>query len=67
MGLAVPDIENTAIDEHAVRARKGAPKRIGLRTVSSVARAEHGGDDAGLDLDPANDVVFRVGDVERLA
>ena len=65
VGLAVPHIENTGgIDEHSVRPREGASKRIGLWAIPPLTRAEHGRDDAGLDLDPANDVVFCVGDIQ---
>ena len=68
MGFAVSHIENASrIDEHAMRPREPAPKRIRLGAVSPLTGAEHRRDDAGRELDAANDVVFRVGHIEVAA
>src|SRR5262245_7262646 len=59
--FAVGDVENAVGGEEAVRARQLATKRACLRTVAARARAEHGGDHAGLEVDAADGVIFGVG------
>ena len=68
MGFAVAHIEDAGrVDKHAMRARQRAAKRIRLGAVAALTGAKHGRDDAGLELDAANDVVLGVGDVEVAA
>ena len=50
-----------------MRPRERTSKRIGLGTVPALTRAEHGGDEAGSELDAANDMVFRIGHIQLAA
>ena len=59
--LAVRDVEDTGgTDVHAVRPRERASKGIGFGAIAALSGANHGGYDAGCELDSANDMVFRV-------
>src|SRR4051812_38142238 len=68
MCLAVGHIENACgINKHTVRPREPALQWVGLRTVPSLAGAEHGCDDAAIECDAANDVVLGIGHKQRSA
>src|SRR4029079_18757035 len=63
--FAVGHVEHAAaIDEHAMRPRELALMRIWLRSVAASAGAEHGRDDAGLEINPAYHMVLGVGDIQ---
>jgi hypothetical protein len=63
--LAVRYIKNTiAADEHAVRPRQRASKRIGLGAVTSATGAENCRDDPAVERDATNHMALSIGHVE---
>src|SRR5438067_1693526 len=62
--LAVTDIKRPALDEDAVRSREFAGKRIAVRAVAALARADHRRNHSISKIDPPDNVVFRVGYVK---
>src|SRR5437773_10767052 len=66
MRLAVADIQDAGgVHEDAVRPRHLTLKRIGFGAVATPAGADDRADDAGVEVHPADDVIFGVGDVEH--
>ena len=63
--FAVANVDAAAADEYAVRARQLAGEWIAVGTVTALARAGDSRDDAGLEIDPADRVVFRVHNVKH--
>jgi hypothetical protein len=63
--LAVRYIENaTAVNEHAMRPRQRASKRVGLRTITSATGAEHCRDNTAVERDAANHMALGIGHIE---
>src|SRR4029453_8635084 len=62
--LAVAHVQLVPDDEHAVRPRQRTPPGIRLGAIASFARAEHGADDAGVQVDAADRMVLGVGHEE---
>ena len=59
--LAVTNVKRAALDEDAVRPLETASKRIAVGTIAAFPGADHGRNHSGSQIDPADDVVFRVG------
>ena len=67
MSFAIAHIKNAAIvNQHTVWPRERASKGIGFWTIASVTGAEHGSDDACLEINLANDMTFCIGHVQRV-
>src|SRR5262245_2915961 len=62
--LAIADVKSATVDEDAVWPREFASERIAVRAVAALAGADDGGNHSISQIDPSNDVVFRVGDIE---
>ena len=64
MRFTVGDVEHSAsIHTNTMRSSERTSAGIGFRAITSLARAERRSNDACFEIDRANDVVFRVGDV----
>src|SRR5215510_14228657 len=59
--LAITDVERPAVDEDAVWPREFATKRIAVRAIAALPGADHCRNHSVSQIDPSNDVVFRVG------
>src|SRR5437867_1381734 len=63
--LAIPDVQSTALDEDAVWPREFASKRIAVWAVAALPGTDHRRNDSISQINPSNDVVFRVGYIKR--
>src|SRR5437867_3528185 len=68
VGLTITNVENAAsINTDAMGSSERAPTRIGLGAVASLTGAEHGANDACLQINRADHVILGVGHIERVA
>ena len=64
--FAIGDKQHSAtVHQHSVWPRQGASARIGFRAVALLTGAQHGPDEAGLEIDRADHVILGVRDVQR--
>src|SRR5216117_1611154 len=63
--LAITDVKRAALDEDAVWPREFASKRIAVWAVAALPGTDHRRNDSISQIDPSNDMVFRVGYIKR--
>src|SRR5207248_5897448 len=67
MVLTIADIKDLVAHIHSMRPVERALQWIPIRTVSAFAGPCGSGNDSTAQIDPANDMVFSVGDIHRLS
>ena len=67
MCLAVSDVECAVhVDKDSVRPGELALAWFGFRAVTTLPAAQRGRDDAGVQVNTSDHVVFGIGDIERV-
>ena len=62
--LAITDVKRAALDKDSMWPREFAWKRIAVWAVAALARTDYCRNRSSLQIDPSNDMVFRVGYVK---
>jgi len=64
--LAVANVNGAALNEYSVRPRELAREWITFWTIAALAGSGHSRDNSSAQIDPANHMIFRIGNVEAV-